>query len=91
MYLKRTGQYPLSPHLKTIAVAFLQAKILSIKDVVFWKKRRKNSPFWGIQCAPYKIFQEGPNDLGRSRWVNFQKQVRKIGFDVYKKNAAKAG
>ena len=86
MYLKRTGEYPLSSHLKNIAVAFLQAKILSIKYVVFWRKGEKNSPFLGIQCAPYKNFPEGPNDLGGSRWVNFQKQVRKIGYDVYKKN-----
>ena len=82
LYSKRTEEYPLSPHLKNIAVAFLQAEILITK-------RRKNSQFLGIQCAPYKFFSEGPNDLGGSRWVNFQEQVRKIRFDVYKKKESK--
>ena len=46
----------------------------------------KNSLFLAVQCVPYKLFPEGPIDLGGSRWVNFQTQSTKIGFDVYKKN-----
>ena len=49
----------------------------------------KNCAFSGAQCAPQKCFSEGPICMSGSRWMNFQKQLRKVGFDDYKKNKSK--
>ena len=49
----------------------------------------KNCAFSGAQCAPQKRFSEGPICMSGSRWMNFQKQLRKVGFDDYKKDKSK--
>ena len=60
LHSKQTGEYPLFPHLKIFAVAFLQAHKLSIEKVVFWKKERKIVYFWPYSVYPTNYFQRVP-------------------------------
>ena len=49
----------------------------------------KYCAFSDTQCAPQKCFSEGPICMSGSRWMNFQKQLRKVGFDDYRKHKSK--
>ena len=46
-------------------------------------ENRKKHPIVGVWYAPYKNFPEGPIVLGGPWWVNFQKWLRKLGFEDY--------
>ena len=89
LYFKRTEDYPLTPYLKNNVYGVFTSQDIGHQRCGILEKRRKNCSILGIQCEPQKIFPEGWNDLVESWWMNFQKQVRKIGFDVYKKNQSK--
>ena len=52
LYLKLTAGYLLSPHIKTIVVAFQQAKLNSNKNVEFHEFGKKH-PISGVRCAPF--------------------------------------
>ena len=57
LYAKRTAGYPLSPHIKTITVAFLQAEIQRQQGCCILENSKKQ-PTLGVWCAPPNFFSE---------------------------------
>ena len=48
-------------------------------------KSEKIDHFGGHCAHPKSFFLEGPICMGGPRWFNFQEQLRKKGFAIYKK------
>ena len=51
LYSKRTAGYPLSPHIKTIAVAFFTNWVIKQQKCSIFKVLKKH-PTSGVRCAP---------------------------------------
>ena len=51
LYSKRTAGYPLSPHIKIITVAFLQAEIQQQQGCYILENSKKH-PILGVWCTP---------------------------------------
>ena len=78
LYSKRTAGYPLSPHIKTIAVAFLQAEISPQRGCYILENSKKH-PILGVWYAPMEKFSRLSFALNLySMGIFYENKVKKI-------------